>query len=170
LQRRGVSDGAVLAIAGVVCLILGGIALVYSLSLDSAVRDLNSALQCQRGIQVTDCREQRPIEVTGVGTGRYGEVNAVDFLDDGSPHESHLAFGSKDTSVLQPGASGKATRWHGKYTNLDVGGIDFVTDEYPAGQQRLPMLIAVIGICFALVLWAASLAWNIMNRRPTNQG
>ena len=61
-------------------------------------------------------------------------------------------------------------RWHGKYTNLDVGGIDFVTDENPVGQQRLPMLFAVIGICFALVLWAASLAWNIMNRRPTNQG
>ena len=165
LKRRGVSDGVVLAIAGSLCLVFGVIALVYGLSLDSAARDFKSAAQCRPGIQDTGCLEQRAIQITGVGTGRYGEVNAVDFLDNGNPHESHLGPGGQDKSVLVPGASGTATLWHGKYTNLDVAGMDFVTDENPVGQQDLWMLFAVIGIGFALILWAASWAWDVMNRR-----
>lgn len=43
--------------------------------------------------------------------------------------------------------------------NLDVGGVDFLTDENPVGRQGLWMLFAIIGIDFALVLWAAWLAW-----------
>ena len=158
------SDGVVLAIAGALCFIFGAVVLVYSLSLDSAARDFKSAAQCQSGIQDTDCLQQRDIEITGVGTGRQGEVNTVDFVDDGKPYESHLGPGAKHTSVLQPGAPGRATLWHGKYTNLDVGGVDFLTDENPVGQQGLWMIFAVIGIGFALILWAASLAWRVMNR------
>jgi hypothetical protein len=150
---------------GALCFIFGVILLVYSVSLESAARDFKSAAQCLPGIQATDCSEQRAIQITGVGTGRSGEVNTVDFIDDGSPHESHLGPGAKDTRVLQAGASGTAMLWHGKYTNLDVAGIDFVTDENPVAEQGLWMLFAVIGIGFALILWAASLAWNVMNRR-----
>ncbi len=164
------SDGLALAIAGALCLIVGAIALVYSLSLDSAARDFKSAAQCQTGIKDTDCLERRAIEVTAVATGRQGEVNTVDFLDNGNPHESHLGPGRRDTSVLQPHASGTATLWHGKYTNLDVAGIDFVTDENPVGEHGLWILFAVIGIGFALILWAASLAWDVMNRRAANHG
>jgi len=60
--------------------------------------------------------------------------------------------------------------WHGKYTNLDVAGIDFVTDKNPVGEHGLWILLAVIGIGFALILWAASLAWDVMNRRAANHG
>jgi hypothetical protein len=165
LKRRGVTDGAVLAIAGALCLIFGVIALVYSLSLDSAARDFKSAAPCQPGIQNTDCYEQRAIGITGVGTGRWGEVNTVDFLDNGKPHESSLGPGGQDKSVLRSGASGIATLWHGRYTNLDVAGIDFLTKENPVGQEGLWTLFAFIGIGFALIIWAASLAWYVMNRR-----
>jgi hypothetical protein len=58
--------------------------------------------------------------------------------------------------------------WHGKYTNLDVAGIDFATDENPVGQQRLWIIFGVIGIGFALILWAASLVWHVMNRRAAD--
>jgi hypothetical protein len=170
LKRRGVSDGVALAIVGAICLIFGVVALVYGLSLDSAARDFKSAAPCQSEIQNTDCLEQRSIEITGVGTGKSGEVNTVDFLDNGNPHESHLGPGRQDTSVLQPGAPGTATFWHSKYTNLDVAGIDFVTDENPVGQQGLWMLFAFIGIGFALIIWAASLALYVMNRRTANPG
>lgn len=159
-----------LAIVGALFLIFGVIALVFGLSLESASRDFKSAAQCQPGIQDTDCLQQRAIEIGGVGTGRYGEVNTVDFLDNGSPHESHLGPGRQDTSVLQPGASGTATLWHDKYTNIDVAGIDFVTDESPLAQQGLWMLFAFIGIVSALILWAASLVWEVMNRRAANHG
>lgn len=164
------SNGVVLAIVGALCLIFGVIALIYGLSLDSAARDFKSAAQCRPGIQDTDCLEQRAIQITGVDTGRYGEVNAVDFLDNGNPHESHLGPGGQDKSVLVPGASGTATLGHGKYTNLDVAGMDFVTDENPVGQQGLWVLFAFIGIGFALILWAASLAWDVMNKRIGNHG
>jgi hypothetical protein len=167
LKLRGVSDGVALAIAGALCVTFGVIALVYSLSLDSAARDFKSAARCRPGIQDTDCLEQRAIEITAVSTGRQGEVNTVDFLDNGTAHESHLGPGTHETSVLQPGASGTATLWQGMYTTLDVAGIDFDTDENPAVQQRLSMLFALIGIGFALILWAASLAWHVMNRRAT---
>ncbi len=159
----------VFAIAGTLSLIVGVIALVYSLSLDSAAREFKSAAQCRPGIHATDCLELRAIGITGVGTGRQGEINTVDFLDNGIPHESRLGPGAKDTSVLQPGASGTASLWHGKYTNLDVAGVDFVTDENPVGEQGLWMLFAVIGIGIALILWTASLAWGVVNRRAANQ-
>jgi hypothetical protein len=165
LKRRGVTDGVVLAIAGAVSLIFGVIVLGYSLSLDSAARDFKSAGPCQPGIQDTDCYQQRAIGITGVGTGRQGEVNTVDFLDSGNPHEVSLGPGLQDRSVLQSGASGVAILWHGRYTNLDVAGIDFVTDQNPVGQQSLWTLFALIGIGFALILWAASLAWHVINRR-----
>jgi hypothetical protein len=158
----------VLAIAGTLCFIAGVIVLAHGLSLDSAARDFKSAARCRAGTQGTDCLEQREIEITAVGTGRQGEVNTVDFLDGGTPHESHLGPGTRDTWVLRAGASGTATLWHAKYTNLEVAGIDFVTDENPVTQQGLWMLFAVIGIGFALVLWAASLAWNVMNRQAAN--
>ena len=85
-------------------------------------------------------------------------VNTVDFLDSGNPHEVRLGPGRRDTAVLQPGASGVAIMWRGRYTNLDVASIDFVTDQNPVGQQGLWTL-------FALILWAPSLAWHVMNRR-----
>jgi hypothetical protein len=100
-----------------------------------------------------------------VGTGQHGEVNTVDFLDSGSPHEVRLGPGLQARSVLQSGASGVAILWHGRYTNLDVAGIDFVTDQNPVGQQGVWTLFAFIGIGFALILWAASLAWHVINRR-----
>jgi hypothetical protein len=153
------------SIAGALCLIFGVIALVYSLSLDSAARDFKSAAPCRPGIQNTDCYEQRAIGITGVGTGRQGEVNTVDFLDNGNPHEVRVRLGGQDQSVLRSGASGIAILWHGRYTNLDVAAIDFVTDENPVGQQGLWMLVAFIGIGFALIIWAASLASDVMNRR-----
>src|SRR5579864_1308605 len=142
MKRGGATDAAVLVIAGAVCFVFGVITLIISLSLDSAARDFRSALPCRPVIQNTDCYEQRPIGITGVGTGRQGEINTVDFLDDGNPHESHLGPGLRDTSALYAGASGTATRWHGRYTNLDVAGTDFVTDENPTGQQGLWMLFA----------------------------
>lgn len=157
-----------LTIVGGLCLIFGVIALVKGLSLDSAARDFESAAQCRPGTQYTDCLEQRAIEITAVGTGRQGEVNTVDFLDNGNPHESHLGLGRQDRSVLRAGASGIATFWHGKYTNLDVASIDFATDENPVDQQHLWMLFALIGLSFALILWAAALVWNMMNRRAPN--
>jgi hypothetical protein len=165
LLKRRMTDGVVLAIAGGACLIFGVIVLVYSLSLDSAARDFNSAAPCQPGIQDTNCYQQRAIGITGVGTGRQGEVNTVDFLDSGNPHEVSLGPGFRDTSVLQSGASGIAIVWHGRYTNLDVAGIDFVTDQNPVGQQGLWRLFAFIGIGFAVILWAASWAWHVLNRR-----
>lgn len=159
------TDGVTLAIAGAVCLTFGVIVLVHSLSLDSAARDFKSAAPCQPGIQNTDCYEQRAIGITGVGTGRQGEVNTVDFLDNGNPHEVSLGPGLRDSSVLQSGTSGTAILWHGRYTNIDVAGIDFVTDENPVGQHGLWTLFGVIGVGFALILWAASLVWHVMNRR-----
>lgn len=165
LKRQGVTDGMVLAITGALCLVFGLIALAYNESLDSAVHDFKSAAPCRTGIQDTNCYEQRGIDITGVGTGRMGEVNAADFIDNGQPHEVGLRLGGRDPSVLRAGASGTATLWHGSYTNLDVGGIDFVTDENPVGRQGLWLIFAVIGIGFALILWAASLAWNVMNER-----
>jgi hypothetical protein len=159
-----------MAIAGVLCLIFGIIALAFNLSLNSAAHDFRSAAQCRPGIQDADCLEPRAIEITGVGHGRLGEVISVDFLDNGSPHESHLGPERQDRSVLQPGASGTATLWHGKYTNLDVADINFATDENPVAQQFLWMLFGVIGIGFALILWAASLAWEVMNRRAADRG
>jgi hypothetical protein len=170
MKRRGVSDGVVLVIVGALCLIVGVIALAYSHSLDAATSDFKSAAQCRPGILDRGCFEQRTIEITAVGTGRWDEVNTVDFLDNGSPHESHLGLGRQDTSVLQPRAPGAATLWHGKYTNLDVAGIDFATDENPVGQQRLWIIFGVIGIGFALILWAASLVWHMMNRRAADDG
>jgi hypothetical protein len=164
LKRRGVTDGVVLAIAGGISLIFGVIVLLYSISLDSAARDFKSAGPCQPGIHDTDCYQQRAIGITGVGTGRQGEVNTVDFLDSGNPHEVSLGPGLQDRSVLQSGESGVAILWHGRYTNLDVAGFDFVTDQNPVGQQGVWTLFALIGIGFALILWAASLAWNVMNR------
>lgn len=165
LKRRGLTDGVVLAIAGGVSLIFGVIVLGFSLSLDSDARAFKSAAPCQPGIQDTNCYQQRAIGITGVGTGRQGKVNIVDFLDSGNPHEVSLGPGLRDTSVLQSGASGVAILWHGRYTNLDVAGIDFVTDQNPVGQQGMWRLFALIGIGFALILWAASLAWHVMNRR-----
>lgn len=165
LNRRGLTEGVTLAIAGAVCLIFGVIVLVYSMSLDSAARDFTSAVLCQPGIQNTDCYQPRAIGITGVGTGRDGDVNTVDFLDNGNPHEVRLGPGLRDTSVLRSGASGIAIRWHGEYTNLEVAGIDFVTDENPVGQHSLWTLFGVIGVGFALILWAASLVWHVMNRR-----
>lgn len=165
MKQRGVTDGAVLAIAGAVFFIGGVIALAFGLSLDLAARDFKSAAPCQPGIQSADCLERRAIDITGVSTGRSGRVDAVDFLDSGSPHESHLAPGRQDRSALQSGASGTATLWHGKYTNLDVAGIDFLTDENPIAQQGLWWLFAFIGIGFAVILWTASWVWGVMNRR-----
>jgi hypothetical protein len=150
---------------GALCFVFGVIVLLYGLGLDSAARDFKSARQCLSGNRATDCAEQRAIEITAVSTGRSGGVNTVDFLDQGSPHESHLGPGAKYTSVLQAGASGTATLWRGKYTNLDVAGIDFVTDENPVAQQGLWILFGVIGIGFAVILWTGWLAWNVMNRR-----
>jgi hypothetical protein len=37
-------------------------------------------------------------------------------------------------------------------------------------HKGLWMLFAVIGIGIALILWAASLAWDVMNRRGANHG
>jgi hypothetical protein len=165
LKRRGVTDGVVLAIAGGVSLIFGVIVLVYSISLDSTARDFKSAASCQPGLQDTNCYQQRAIGITGVGTGRQDEVNTVDFLDSGNSHEVSLGPGRQDRSVLRSGASGIAILWHGRYTNLDVAGIDFVTDQNPVGQQGVWRLFAFIGFGFALILWAASLAWHLMNRR-----
>ena len=164
------SNGKVLAITGAVCFVLGGIALVYSLSLEFAARDFLSAAECSPGVQTTDCLQRRAIAIADTGTGRYGEVNTVDFLDNGDPHESHLAFGRYDTSVLQPGASGTATLWHGQYTNLDVAGIDFLTDENPVASRGLWTLFGGIGIGFAVIMWAATLVWNAMNRSTANGG
>src|SRR6266702_2611679 len=135
LRRCGVTDGVVLAIAGGFSLIFGVIVLGYSLSLDSDARAFKSAAPCRPGIQDTNCYQQRAIGITGVGTGRQGEVNIVDFLDSGNPHEVSLGPALQDRSVLQSGASGVAILWHGRYTNLDVAGIDFVTDQNPVGQQ-----------------------------------
>ena len=67
--------------------------------------------------------------------------------------------------MLRSGASGVAIRWHGVYTNLEVAGIDFVTEESPVGQHGLWTLFGVIGVGFALILWAASVVWHVMNRR-----
>lgn len=67
--------------------------------------------------------------------------------------------------MLQPGVSGIATLWHGQYTNLEVSGVDFLTDQNPVAWQGLWIVFGVIGIGFALVLWAASTAWNLMNGR-----
>jgi hypothetical protein len=160
-----VSDGRVLAITGAVCFVLGGIALAYAVSLDLTAHEFKSAAVCNPGIEDANCLRRRAIQITDIGTGRYGEVDIVDFLDDGNPHESHLGFGRYDTSVLKPGASGTATLWHGQYTNLDIAGIDFLTDQNPVAGQAVWILFGVIGIGFALVLWAAALAWNVMNRR-----
>src|SRR5260370_13426877 len=80
------------------------------------------------------------------------------------------ALGAETRRCCKPHASGTATLWHGKYTNLDVAGIDFVTDKNPVGEHGLWILLAVIGIGFALILWAASLAWDVMNRRAANHG
>lgn len=165
MKRRGATDGAVLAIVGAVCLICGVIALAFGLSLDSVARDFKSAAPCQPLIQNVGYLEQREIEITAVGTGRLDEVSTVDFLDNGNPHESHLGPGSQDRSVLKPGASGTATLWRGKYTNLDVAGIDFVTEENPTAQQSLWAIFAFIGIGFAVILWTASWVWGVMNRR-----
>lgn len=164
------SDGTVLAIAGGLCLIAGVVVFLYSLSLDSAARQFKSAQACRPGTQGTECLAQRVIAITGVGTGRQGEINTVDFLDNGTAHESHLGPGARQTAVLQPGASGTATMWHGKYTNLDVAGIDFATDENPVDREGLWLLFGGIGIGFAVILLAASLAWNVMNRRAANPG
>lgn len=159
------SNGTFLAITGAVCFVLGGIALVYSLWLGFAARDFQSAAECSPGVQTTNCLQRRAIEITDASTGRYGEVNTVDFLDNGDSHESHLAFGRYDTSVLQPGASGTATLWHGQYTNLDVAGIDFLTDQNPVASRGLWTLFGGIGIAFAVIIWSASLVWTAMNRR-----
>ncbi|HXC77618.1 MAG TPA: hypothetical protein VNU19_11250, partial [Candidatus Acidoferrum sp.] len=147
------------------CLIFGVIVLVYSLSLDSAARDFKSAVPCQPGIQDTNCYQQQAIGITGVGTGQHGEVNTVDFVASGNPHEVRLGPGLQDRSVLQSGASGVAILWQGTYTNLDVAGINFATDQNPVGQQGVWMVFAFIGFGFALILWAASLAWHVVNRR-----
>jgi hypothetical protein len=162
-----VTDGAVLAVAGAVCFICGVIALAFGLSLDSVARDFKSAAPCRPVVPNVGCLEQREIEITAVGTGRWDEVRTVDFLDRGNPHESHLGLGHQDRSVLKPGASGIATLWHGKYTNLNVAGIDFVTDENPIAQQGLWALFAFIGIGLAVILCTASWAWGVMNRRAS---
>ena len=78
------SDGKTLAIMGAVCFVFGGIALVYSLSLGFSARDFQSAAACSSGTQTTGCLEHRTIAITDTGTGRWGEVNAVDFLDEGN--------------------------------------------------------------------------------------
>lgn len=165
LNRRGVTDGVTLAVLGSACFVVGVIALVYGLSLEPPAHDFTSAAPCQTANQGTDCYNQRAIGITSVGTGRFGEVDTVDFLDDGNPHEVSLGPGLRDTSVLQSGASGSAILWHGRYTSLEVAGIDFVTDDNPVVQQRLWMVAGIIGIAFAVVLWAASLVWHRMNGR-----
>lgn len=161
---RGVSNGAVLAALGVLALIFGVITLVYGLAFDTAARDFASAAECGPEVHSTDCLQRRPIEITGTGTGRYGQVTTVDFLDSDSPHESHLGFGARNTSVLHAGASGIATRWRGMYTNLDVAGIDFATDENPFGQHLMWFVFGLVGVAFALVFLAASLVWYRTNR------
>jgi hypothetical protein len=165
-----VSDGKTLAIMGAVCLVLGGFALVYSLSVEVSARDFESAPACSPGTQTTNCLDRRPIEITDTGTGRWGEVNTVDFLDEGNPHESHLSFGRYDTSVLRPGASGVATLWHGQYTNLDVAGTDFLTDQNPVAWRGVWILFGVIAIAFAVILWGASAVWIAMSRGTPDDG
>lgn len=164
-NERRVTDCMALAILGAICLIFGVIVLVYSVSLDATARDFQSAAPCEPGVQNANCYERRAIGITRVGTGRGGKVNTVDFLDSGSPHEVSLGPTLRDRSVLRSGASGIAVRWHGMYTNLVVGGIDFATDENPIGQHSLWTVFGVLGVAFAFVLWAASFVWHVMNRR-----
>lgn len=159
------SDGRALTIIGAVCFLLGGIALAYALSLGLTAREFNSAAVCNAGIDDANCLQRRAIQITDTGTGRFGEVTTVDFLDNGSAHESHLGPERYDTSVLEPGASGTATLWHGQYTNLDIAGVDFLTDQNPVAWRAVWILFGAIGIGFALILWAAALVWNVMNRR-----
>jgi len=159
-----VSDGRTLAITGAVCFVLGAIVLGYAVALDSSTREFRSAALCNPGVEDANCLQRRAIQITDTGAGRFGGVSTVDFLDSGTPHESHLGFGRYDTSVLEPGASGTVTLWHGQYTNLDIAGVDFLTDQNPVASQAVWILFGVIGIGFALILWAAALAWNVMYR------
>jgi len=159
-----VSDGRTLAITGVVCFVLGAILLGYGVSLAASTHEFRSAAMCTPGIEDANCLQRRAIQITDTKAGRYGGVSTVDFLDSGIPHESHLGLGRYDTSVLEPGAFGTATLWHGQYTNLDIAGIDFLTDQNPVASQAVWIVFGVIGIGFALILWAAALVWNVMYR------
>ena len=158
------SDGRTLAITGAVCFVLGAIVLGYAVLLAASTREFRSAAVCNPGIEDANCLQRRAIQITDTRTGRFGGVSTVDFLDSGTPHESHLGLGRYDTSVLERGAFGTATLWHGQYTNLDVAGIDFLTDQNPVASEAMWIIFGVIGIGFALILWAAALAWNLMNR------
>lgn len=158
-----------MAVTGAIFLALGAIALVYALSLDATVRDFESAAACTTGAQDSACLERRTIEITGVRTGRFDEVDAVDLRDDGQTQELGLAPRSQHTSVLQTGASGIATIWRGQYTNLDVAGLDFRTDENPRVRQAVWLLVAFVGGGFAVILVGASLVWRAMNRRAPSE-
>ena len=153
-QVRGTLIGT--AVTGTLLMLIGIASLIYSLAQDDAVRSFKSATLCQPGVSSSDCYEQRPISITGVDVsqGRSGETDTVRFLDAGTPQKVSLHPGNGDSSVLRTGATGTATLWQGRYTNLDVAGVSFATDENPVGQQSLSRFVAVLGIGSGLLLAA----------------
>jgi hypothetical protein len=144
------------AVSAALLLLIGVGALVVSLAQDGDVNSFKSASLCRPGASNTDCYEQRAISITSVdiSQGRSGENDTVHFVDDGIAHQVSLHPGNRDSSVLRAGASGTAILWHGRYTNLEVAGVAFSTDENPVGQQWEARLLAFIGIGGGLLMLA----------------
>ena len=111
-------------------------ALVYSFSLDGEVQSFRSSHPCTTAPDA-NCYQLRNVVITGVDIshGRGGETDTVRFTDTGAPQEVAVHPGGLDSSVIMTGAEGTATIWHGKYTNLDVAGMDFATLDNPVGQR-----------------------------------
>jgi hypothetical protein len=145
-----------IAVSAALLLLIGVGALIASLAQDGDVSSFKSASLCRPGVSNTDCYEQRSISITGVdiSQGRSGENDTVHFLDDGIAHQVSLHPGNRDSSVLRTGATGTAILWHGRYTNLEVAGIAFSTDENPVGQQGVARLVAFMGIGGGLLMLA----------------
>lgn len=167
MQRRARRSVVWTAISGAILLPIGVGALAYSISLDNAVRDFMTATACRPAAPNSDCYERRSISITGVdiSQGRSGEDDTVHFLDNGNAHEVSLHPGGRDSSVMRTGATGTATLWQGRYTDLDVAGVGFATDENPVGQQGIWRWLGVFSLGFGLLYAVGPFAFRRIRKR-----
>ena len=167
--RRNLRIGLISYASGSLLLVVVGVVCYFvSLGLDGTVHSLQTAAPCPAPAGDANCYELRPVTLTGVDVSqtRQGEQDRVRFTDSGHAHQLTIQPGSLDSSVLRTGASGVAKLWEGRYTNLQVSGIDFVTTDNPVGQRDEFRFIALLGVVVGLVTSAGiPLGYRARRRR-----
>jgi hypothetical protein len=148
--------------------VVGGLfSYVYSQTFAADVQALESAVPCATHSGDPNCYQHRDVSITKVDVNhnRSGEIDTVNFLDAGVTHEVRIQPGNLDSSVLRGGAPAAATLWRGRYTNLKIAGIAFVTADNPVGQRDEFRAIALTGIVGGLLMSTAIPVVVLRHRR-----